>query len=62
MARCIDKEIMESCIADGLLYESLPYHNCIFVGFDGQGEAKYASYRAVSPEKIMGDAPGSNKR
>lgn len=62
MARCIDKEIMESCIADGLLYESLPYHNCIFVGFDGQGEAKYASYRAASPEKIMGDAPGSNKR
>ena len=62
MARCIDKEILESCIADGLLYESLPYHNCIFVGFGGQGEAKYASYRAASPEKIMGDAAGSNKR
>lgn len=62
MARCIDKEILESCIADGLLYESLPYHNCIFVGFDGQSEAKYASYRATSPEKIMGDAAGSNKR
>ena len=32
--RGIDKEIIRDCIEEGLLYESLPFHNCIFVGFD----------------------------
>ena len=32
--RGIDREVIEGCIREGLLYESLPYHNCIFVGYD----------------------------
>ena len=60
-SRGIDREIINSCIREGLIYESLPYHNCIFVGYDSTGEAKYASYRATSQQRIMGDAAGSDK-
>jgi len=60
--RGIDIEIIRDCIDAGLLYESLPYHNCIFVGFDETGKAAYACYRATNGERLMGDAAGSDKR
>ena len=60
--RGIDREIIKDCIDEGLLYESLPYHNCIFVGFDETGKAAYACYRATNGERLMGDAAGSDKR
>ena len=60
--RGIDREIIRDCINEGLLYESLPYHNCIFVGYDETGKAAYACYRATNGERIMGDAAGSDKR
>ena len=60
--RGIDLRIIDACIERGLLYESLPYHNAVFVGFDMEGTARYACYRAASREKIMGDAAGSDKR
>lgn len=62
MQRGISRSIIEECIDRGLLYESLPYHNAVFVGFDGQGAARYASFRATVPEKIMGEATGSDKK
>ena len=37
--RGIDREILKSCIDDGLIFESLPYHNVVFVGFD-EGKKK----------------------
>jgi hypothetical protein len=60
--RGIDGEIIKTCIDEGLLYESLPYHNCIFVGFDESGNAAYAFYRATTGERLMGEAAGSDKR
>lgn len=60
--RGIDREIIGSCIREGFLYESLPYHSCIFVGYDSQGTARYACFRATGTEKIMGDAAGSDKK
>lgn len=60
--RGIDREIIKDCIDEGLLYESLPYHNCIFVGYNENGKAAYACYRATNGERIMGDAAGSDKR
>jgi len=60
--RGIDREIIRDCIDEGLLYESLPYHNAIFVGYDENGKAAYACYRATNGERIMGDAAGSDKR
>ena len=60
--RGIDGEIIKACIDEGLLYESLPYHNCIFVGFDESSNAAYAFYRATTGERLMGEAAGSDKR
>lgn len=60
--RGIDIDIIKDCIDEGLIYESLPYHNCIFVGFDESGNAAYAFYRATTGERLMGEAAGSDKR
>ena len=62
VGRGIDREIIRDCIDEGLLYESLPYHNCIFVGYDEAGIPAYAFYRATNGERLMGDAAGSDKR
>lgn len=59
--RGIDREIIKECIDRGMLYESLPYHNCIFVGFDQEGKARYGFFRATKKDRIMGDASGSDK-
>ena len=61
-SRVIDSDVIKACIDEGLLYESLPYHNCIFVGFDETGNAAYAFYRATTGERLMGEAAGSDKR
>lgn len=61
-SRGIDRDIIRDCTDEGLLYESLPYHNCIFVGFDESGNAAYAFYRATTGERLMGEAAGSDKR
>ena len=60
--RGIDMEIIGYCLDNGLIYESLPYHNVVFVGYDEQRKAKYAAYRATNPSRIMGDCLGSKKR
>ena len=60
--RGIDRGLVERCIEKGLIYESVPHRNCIFLGFDESGVAKYASFRATKPARIMGDAAGSDKR
>ena len=59
--RGIDYEIIYDCIQKGLIYESLPHHNAVFVGRDESGTARYAAYRATNPLRIMGDAEGSDK-
>lgn len=62
MGRGIDEEIIEECIKRDLIYESLPYHNCIFLGFDEEGTARYAAFRATKEARIMGEAAGSSKK
>ena len=60
--RGIDSEIITYCLDNGLLYESFPYHNAVFVGFDQNKIPRYAAYRATGKEKILGDAAGSDKK
>ncbi len=60
--RGIDKEIIDYCIRNNLIYESLPYHNVVFVGYDNKNIARYAMYRAANVTRIMGDCEGSDKR
>ena len=59
--RGIDGAITEECIEKGIVFESLPYHNLVFVGFDNEQKPKYASYRSTGNRRILGDCSGSDK-
>lgn len=60
-SRGIDYEVIAHCIQNGLIFESLPYHNVVFIGKDEDGKARYAAYRATNETRLMGDASGSDK-
>ena len=45
--RGISKTVIEHCIRLGILYESAPYHNAVFVGKDDLGKARYAFLRGI---------------
>lgn len=59
--RGIDYAIIQYCIDKGLLFESLPYHNLVCVGFDEKNTPRYASYRATNDRRVLGDCSGSDK-
>lgn len=59
--RGIDSEILSCCIQAGIFYESKNYHNCVFVGKDKAGKARFACMRGVMGD-FKADAPGSDKR
>lgn len=59
-SRGIDYELIDYCIRTGRIYESSPHHNVVFVGFDKQGTAKYATLRGIGTD-FKGDANGSDK-
>ena len=60
--RGISEEILRDCIAEGLLYESLPRHSAVFVGKNEKGEPAYAAFRALGSSRVMGECAGSDKR
>lgn len=62
VGRGIDAEIVQHCTQHSLLFESLPMHNAVFVGFDEVGVARYAAYRSTGSTRYIGDAAGSDKR
>ena len=59
-SRGISKEMVLECIERGSLYESTKYHNCVFVGRDECGKARFASMRGTS-SGFRRDADGSEK-
>lgn len=59
--RGIDGGIISRCLQDGSLYESFRYHNCVFVGRDMEGKARFACLRGTFGDFKM-DVPGSDKR
>ena len=59
--RGIDWELIDYCLQTGLLYESLPYHNAVFVGMDSCGKPRYACLRGTCSD-FKGEATGSDKR
>ena len=59
--RGIDGGIISRCLRDGSLYESFRYHNCVFVGRDMEGKARFACLRGTFGDFKM-DVPGSDKR
>jgi len=62
MDRGIDREILQSCIKSGLIYESHPHHNAVFIGYDDEKVPKYAFYRSTGNNRFIGEVSGSDKR
>jgi len=60
-SRGIDTDIIMECINRGDLYESRLYHNCVFIGKDETGKARYAGMRSTTTN-FMCDSKGSDKR
>ena len=59
--RGIDYQLIQDCIADGIIFESADYHNAVFVGKDESGTPKYAACRGTMGS-FKCDASGSDKR
>jgi len=60
-SRGIDQAIIQECINDDLIYEDLPKHNIVFVGYDDNNIVKYAMCRATNCSRYMHDISGSSK-
>ncbi len=58
--RGIDKEIINECINKGLIYQDID-NNVVFVGYDQNNIAKYASIRTTTNRRFMYEAYKSNK-
>ena len=61
VGRGIDKDIILECIDNNLIYEDLPNHNVVFVGYDKTNTPRYAGVRASNNSRYMKDAYGSHK-
>ena len=62
--RGIAPQVIRQFLNSGLLYEDAVHHNCVFVGRDESGQAKYAGLRGtydLDGPGFKGDAPGSDK-
>ncbi len=59
--RGIDAGIISRCIGEGILYESRRFCNCVFVGRDQAGKARYACLRGTRGP-FRTDVEGSDKR
>jgi len=60
--RGIATEIISRCLREGILYESLPYHNVVFVGKDRKGTPRYAMQRATDGSAWKLEAESGDKR
>ena len=60
--RGIDYQLIQDCIAEGIIFEGRKYHNAVFVGKDKNGTPKYAALRSAVGSSFKGDASGSDKR
>ena len=63
--RGVSPQIIRSFISAGLLYEDSEHHNCVFVGKNNAGQAKYAALRGTydrDGKGFRGDVTGSDKR
>lgn len=59
--RGINMDIIIDCISAGLFYESRQHHNCVFVGRDPEGKARFACLRGTG-DGFKLDVEGSDKR
>lgn len=65
ITRGIDQEIISALMRDKKIYEALPYHNVVFLGFDEDGTPRHAAvcgtYTKGGQKPFKGELPGSDK-
>lgn len=61
LRRGISSKAISRCLSLGIFYESQKYHNCVFVGMDDTGKARFAAQRSVGGD-FKKDVYGSDKR
>lgn len=61
MKRGINKVVINHFIDKGVIYQSVPMNNVVFVGRDNNGTPKYAAMRGTSEVRYLGDCAGSDK-
>ena len=62
--RGIAPQVIRQFLNSGLLYEDAEHHNCVFVGKNSAGQAKYAGLRGTydrDGKGFRGDVTGSDK-
>lgn len=59
--RGIDENIINYCIINNLIYQEKSTKNVVFLGYDHEGNIKYAGLRSTNGERFMKDAKGSSK-
>lgn len=58
--RCIDRNVIYAFAHKDMIFESLPYHNVVFVGFNSDGKPCHANKRGTGSESsFKGNEPGS---
>lgn len=64
LGRGVSIPVISYCMEQGILYESTPYHNCVLVGKDENGQPKYAALRGTYQygRPFKAEASGSDKR
>lgn len=63
--RGVSDAVITYCISQEILYESVPYHNAVFVGKDESGKARYAFLRGIYEKNGKGfkmEQVGSEKK
>ena len=60
ISRGIHPKISDYCFENNLIFESLPYHNAVFVGYDENGIPRYGALRGTTGH-YKGEATGSDK-
>ena len=60
-SRGIHPDLISACIKNGSLYESRRYQNCVFVGRDTEGRARFACLRGTR-DNFRIDVESSDKR
>ncbi len=59
--RGINEDVISFFVENGMLYQSVPMNNIVFVGYDENNKPKYAGMRGTEKHRYIGDAYGSDK-
>lgn len=61
LSREIDRQVIDECIAKGMIAEDAGNGYALFIGYDEQGKAKHCAVRATDGTTFKKDVAGSDK-